>query len=512
MNVEDVEDDDLTVLQAKESTAGSFKSVSSNSIAKPVKPSSYDMINGSSGSYNYWDESYDGNGNSLQNSSSLSGGLGDLTDGVVPTDNWHVVEQPTGPGPYVGWQSNPSIEFNFDRSIQLDAFKIYVDDSNGHGGVSVPASVTLTTSSGSFSSGTLSDPSYSQPTSYHFSGLDLQGSKFTLNINRSSQWVFVSEVEFFEAKLPVDGLYGDLELGADGSYNYVVDNTNTTVNALSESDSLDDVFIVQISDGNGGLIDQTVEFSIDGTNDKPILSITSTTAFTEDASTNQVGSLVAAFTVTDPESDSLTIALSDTTHYALSSNSNRVLLTSEGLAKVNNGEPLPSFTLQASDGSLSSSLVTVAPTVTAVNDAPLGRDGSITLDEDTVYSFQLSDFPLNDEEDSDDSITNIKLVNMPGRGHLLLNDKPLESVYTINFENSSLSDWDTLGDVSIRSTSSQSYGPASFDASVAESSYVLLSTISSKTVTQIEDFLGLSRGLLNPFLIKIKINFVMLLD
>ncbi|MFV2066020.1 MAG: hypothetical protein ACC645_03505 [Pirellulales bacterium] len=35
---------------------------------------------------------------------SLSGGLGDLTDGVIATENWYIVEPPDGPnGPYVGW-------------------------------------------------------------------------------------------------------------------------------------------------------------------------------------------------------------------------------------------------------------------------------------------------------------------------------------------------------------------------------------------------------------------------
>ncbi|QNI94086.1 putative cadherin domain-containing protein [Synechococcus sp. A15-127] len=421
-NISDVEDDNLTILRAKEATAGNFKSMNSDSIAKSVKPSSYDMINGSSGSYNYWDESYDGSGNPLQDSSSLSGGLGDLTDGVVPTDNWQVVEQSTGAGPYVGWQSNPSIEFNFDRAIHLDAFKIYVDDSNGHGGVSVPASITLTTSSGSFSSGTLSDPSSSQPTSYLFSGLDLQGSKFTLNINRSSQWVFVSEVEFFEATLPVDGLYGDLVVGEDGSYDYVVDNDNSTVNALSESDSLDDIFLVQITDGNGGIIDQAVEFSIDGTDDKPILSLSSTTSFTEDASSNQVGSLVASFTASDPEGASLTIALSDTSNYALSTNSNRVLLSSEGLSKVNKGAPLPAFTLQASDGSLTSSAVTVSPSVTAVDDpAIITGDNSGSGAEDTTITGTLT---ATDEEGlTDNTYFSIASNHAPAKGTASINPK-----------------------------------------------------------------------------------------
>ena len=35
-------------------------------------------------------------------------------------------------------------------------------------------------------------------------------------------------------------------VGEDGSYNYDVDNTNSKVNALSESESLDDVFLVRL--------------------------------------------------------------------------------------------------------------------------------------------------------------------------------------------------------------------------------------------------------------------------
>jgi hypothetical protein len=50
---------------------------------------------------------------------------------------------------------------------------------------------------------------------------------------------------------------------------------------------------------------------------------------------------------------------------------NRVLLKADGLALVNNGS-LPAFTLQASDGSLTSSAITVTPTVTNANDAPSG--------------------------------------------------------------------------------------------------------------------------------------------
>ena len=40
------------------------------------------------------------------------------------------------------------------------------------------------------------------------------------------------------------GLYGTLTIGADGSYVYVVDNTNSAVQALDVGDSLTDVFCI----------------------------------------------------------------------------------------------------------------------------------------------------------------------------------------------------------------------------------------------------------------------------
>merc|ERR1712100_9576 len=74
-----------------------------------------------------------------------------------------------------------------------------------------------------------------------------------------------------------------------------------------------------INDGasNSSAVTSTITWA--RVNDAPTLTHNSTTAFTEDSSTNKVGSLVASFTATDPESDQLTISLSDTANYKLSS-------------------------------------------------------------------------------------------------------------------------------------------------------------------------------------------------
>ena len=72
--------------------------------------------------------------------------------------------------------------------------------------------------------------------------------------------------------LPLSGLYGTIKIGTDGSYSYVVDDTNNTVQALDETQTLDDSFTVTISDGAGGSVEQVLVVTINGTNDAPTSS------------------------------------------------------------------------------------------------------------------------------------------------------------------------------------------------------------------------------------------------
>src|SRR5206468_7975667 len=49
-----------------------------------------------------------------------------------------------------------------------------------------------------------------------------------------------------------------------------------------------------------------------------------------------------------------------------------------------------SFTFKASDGALDSNVATVSITVTAVNDAPVANNQTVTTDEDTAKAITLS--------------------------------------------------------------------------------------------------------------------------
>ena len=150
-----------------------------------LNPTSYDMPNGYTGSYNYWDKNYSGTGSvsgagpMTANGESLSGGLGDLTDGVIAANNWYIDEPPRGgEGPYVGWlYITPIITFNFGETVVVDSMTLYLDDANGYGGVNPPASVDI--------NGTnylVTDPASGAPFSVTFSGLNAIGSSLTLQL------------------------------------------------------------------------------------------------------------------------------------------------------------------------------------------------------------------------------------------------------------------------------------------------------------------------------------------
>jgi VCBS repeat-containing protein len=85
----------------------------------------------------------------------------------------------------------------------------------------------------------------------------------------------------------VTGTYGSIVLNSDGSYTYVVDNTNTAVQALRlNSQTLDDVFTYTVTD-TGGLTSTTqITVTIQGANDAPVAVLDTATAVEAGGSAN----------------------------------------------------------------------------------------------------------------------------------------------------------------------------------------------------------------------------------
>jgi len=166
--------------------------------AAVVNPTGYDMPNGQTGTYTYYDDSYNGLGDKSATLSPLSGGLGDLTDGKFATDHWYNVSGV----PYVGWYSiSPVITFHFAQSIDFGSVTFYFDNTSDPrpGSVISPASWTVSDGSSSATHVTtlaeFADYSPNQAQTIDLTGF--AGDKLTVTINPvAGLYTMISEVAF----------------------------------------------------------------------------------------------------------------------------------------------------------------------------------------------------------------------------------------------------------------------------------------------------------------------------
>lgn len=174
--------------------------------ASQIYSTSYDTPNGdgnaAGGTYNYWDKNYSGAGATTTDGAALTGGSGDLTDGVVAAGIWHTVETGAGTGPYVGWRefytSNPLLTFHFGGSPTINGINIHLDNS-GIGGVFAPTAILVDGVSQAFTGPSLGTIGWASIT-----GLNLTGGSHTIQFNQLSggNWVFASEVTFAGSAVP----------------------------------------------------------------------------------------------------------------------------------------------------------------------------------------------------------------------------------------------------------------------------------------------------------------------
>ncbi|HEX7945707.1 MAG TPA: PEPxxWA-CTERM sorting domain-containing protein [Phenylobacterium sp.] len=175
--------------------------LSSPAAATQIFATSYDTPNGDgqahSGSFNYWDLNYTGSGATNVDGAALTGGLGDLTDGVIASDFWFNTENNAGTGPYVGWRGdvgvhNPTVDFHFAGLPTINSITIYLDNSQT-GGVGTPDQILVDGVSQAFTG-----PAGGTIGSVTLGGLNLTGDHHTIQFfqNTTFVWTFVSEVTF----------------------------------------------------------------------------------------------------------------------------------------------------------------------------------------------------------------------------------------------------------------------------------------------------------------------------
>jgi hypothetical protein len=188
-------------------TAAFFTAISAfpAHAATQLTVENYATPNGGTGTFRYWDTTYDGDGNTAQTGALLSGGTGDLTDGVVADLPWDFAHStPTRTGPYVGWWPsqtnglNPTISFDFGTDVLVNKVRIHVDNV-GRGRVRAPSMIKLSNISQTpldFStSGQV--PSGAQGW-IEIDNLSLSGSTLDMQLFQGGRnFVMVSEIEFF---------------------------------------------------------------------------------------------------------------------------------------------------------------------------------------------------------------------------------------------------------------------------------------------------------------------------
>jgi VCBS repeat-containing protein len=103
----------------------------------------------------------------------------------------------------------------------------------------------------------------------------------------------------------VVGTYGSLNWEADGSYIYT---PNADMDSLAAGESVDDVFIYTISDGNGASDTATLTISISGENAAPVLVDDTNLTTEEDIITNADGSGTLLYNDIDPDGQLLLVS------------------------------------------------------------------------------------------------------------------------------------------------------------------------------------------------------------
>ena len=83
----------------------------------------------------------------------------------------------------------------------------------------------------------------------------------------------------------LSGTYGTLSIDSNGQWTYGLNNISPEVQALGAGDVVFDTFTVLADDGNGGVTEQTITITVNGTNDAPVLTLDGDTATTAEDTT-----------------------------------------------------------------------------------------------------------------------------------------------------------------------------------------------------------------------------------
>jgi VCBS repeat-containing protein len=168
--------------------------------------------------------------------------------------------------------------------------------------------------------------------------------------------------------------------------------------------------VLQVSDGSLSA-SQSFTITVSNANDAPTASNSS---FGTLEDTSQSGLLPVA---TDIDGDPVTYSLNTAASYGVT------VVNADGSYTYTpnaNYYGSDSFTFMVSDGQGGSNAYSVSVSVTSVNDAPSGTNNTVSVNEDTTYTFHTSDFGFSDPNDTPaNSMLAVKIISLPSAGTLL---------------------------------------------------------------------------------------------
>lgn len=183
----------------------------------------------------------------------------------------------------------------------------------------------------------------------------------------------------------VEGQYGSLYMTAGGAYTYTLNSENAEVQALGENESLIDTFTYITVDESGAEQQHTLQITVNGTNDEPLLLAENVTISAQSATLEGVLEAsdvdvndVLTYTTSDAQGTYgvLTLDPSGSYVYTLDTESTAVLALVEGESYVEYFE----ITVQDSSGASSTNLLSIV--IEGTNDAPFIYDTTKTISED----------------------------------------------------------------------------------------------------------------------------------
>ncbi len=215
-----------------------------------------------------------------------------------------------------------------------------------------------------------------------------------------------------------DGAYGRFDVGQDGTWTYTLDNAVPDLETLDTGERVGESFVVRIDDDKGGVVDRTVQITINGNTDNNPPDVTAIVDQTDDDQPPYSVDLADYVSDADP-GDTVTLGNvrqtgGPTVAYTVTGTTLSVDPRQLDALNLGDSETLV-FSYDATDGK-----ATVTNTVTlevaGANDLPVAYDGLAFTNQDEAVTggFRVEDV------DSGPDIT-IEVTDGPAHGSVVLN-------------------------------------------------------------------------------------------